>query len=703
MKGNVFLFIVILLGTVLSRAEVPEGKMVSHFDNPDYGGTVSASLVPETTADYWITATPESGYEFLYWADGETTNPRKMTFTDEERQARVTKKYYAVFAKTADIHVAKGQVTVSVVDMPSKTYSLSVAPLASAPCATLRQWTNGSTSNPVEYVEESGTMAPDMIIRELLYQRHDAANCYIQATPLTCGYTITAVPAPGYQFVKWTDDPSITSLTRTVAHSPQTYTAVFAQGVAVVEDQSFETIQNAIDNSGGQEVIILTDVVENITISSPVVIAGNGHEIGDITILNGGKLILSTALEANNLYLNATTGASSQLVNPALLTYAHAHIDIQLESNNTVASPDKWYAFAVPFDVDLQTGVHRASAPTTDLIYETDYLVWEYDGDLRAETGNGWIIMGGGTLSAGNFYMIGIDGTENKWRFTKTTNSTLSSVDWLTLHEFPSASITERGWNAVANPTLHFVDAAVQSGIYIAQVYENGADEANYKVKNLTAQSFVMASPFFIQTAGNDVLSFSSATHNDALLTPKRLDVPNFYSLHLGTLNNGEFSEYDVVYGTASADASNGYVIGKDVVKMLGEKSSSRTYPYPYMYINAYGLKLCAHDAPINAGNIEYHISVYAPESGTYLFRAAEGELLKNDMVVWSFSNGDCQMLLTKGINDGLIYRIKKSTPVATDLSEEAAAESPIKFIRENQLMIKVNGRLYNVQGERLE
>lgn len=631
-----------------------------------------------------VTATPNTGYEFVCWEDNSTDNPRTYTYNGGDFQLR------AVFGKTEDLHVQGGDVRAMVTDVAAPTYQLQAV---DGSCGTFVKWSNGSTTNPLAYIESDGTRKPTFSYTDYLWQTDNHEGGIIKVTPLSCGFTFEAIPNDGYHFAYWNEDKSTNPL-RDEDWIDQHWTAVFAQGAAAIKNGTvYASVQGAIDTDGDEPISMIESSDEDITVSKPVTLQGNGLSLRNLTIANGGDLTLANELTANNLYLNSTTGSSSQLRNANYLTYDAAFVDIHLDPVGA-ADPDKWYAFAVPFEVDVLNGVRRASEPDAECVNFTDYLIWEYDGTLRASNmENGWVKMTQGTLQPGRFYMIGVDGTQNTWRFAKKADATLGGDASVAMYEFAS-NIQNQGWNAVANSSLVYSNAATNGNITIAQVYANGAASERYDVKNFAEASFVMGSPFFIQTAGADQLNLTpvTAATQHTLYAPARTETAPYYKLQL--MQSGE--EKDIVYLTASEDAADEYVIGKDVLKMIGGNGN------PYLWVNGYGYRLCAQDVPMEGGVAEYSLSAYAPSAATYALQAGVGQLLYNDELVWDFANGPYELDLAKGINNGYTYRIGTIHTIPTAMEQAQNIVSASKFIHRGVLYIFHNGKLYNAQGQML-
>lgn len=666
------------------------------------GGIVRMTLSDTQVA---LTCTPNTGYTFQQWLDGNTDNPRLIDISEVAAVGATGRTYQAVFVNTAATTRPEGSVSVTVPTANVPTFTLTANPATSE--NHFYCWSNVlSTDNPLTYTESMGHVYPRFSGLQVIHQDGIGGTITYVVNGThgdnDYGFTLTPAPNSGFKFKQWEDNS--TSAVRTVSSANATYTATFEEvlGAYEVNGVTYTTAETAIaavETSQGQYPLVLTaTTADNLTVATKMTIQGDGNGIGDLTILNGGDLTLSSALTVDNLYLNATRGSSSQLRSESNLTYNDAYIDITLTPGTSTANDKLWYGVAVPFNVDIETGIRRANAPDVACKSNTDYLLWEYDGQMRADNmENGWVKKLTGTLTPGHFYMMGINGNCNTWRFQIANGATLGGSASLPMSEFTSASVVDAGWNAMANSTLTYASAAVEGGITIAQFYANGATTARYDVINFSESGFVMASPFFVQVAADDQLTLSPLTGSDTLYAPSRRSAaPEYYKLQLMQ----DDAQADVVYLTASEDAENEYVIGKDVMKMMGGNTNS------YLWTNAYGYRLCAQDARIIEGVAEYSLSMYAPAMATYSLALTamveEATLWKQEKQVWNFANGAYPVILNAGTTNGYVLRIGRG--IGTNLISPAGENQgePEKFIYRNTLFIRANGELYNAQGARM-
>lgn len=651
------------------------------------GGTVSVNNV--SGLNLTVIATANSGYAFQQWADGSTQNPRPYTHGGN---ASVDETLHAVFTRTQDVVQLDGTTSVAVANSSIPTFTLTAT---ESSCATFIGWVSGETTTEIDYRESDGTKIPMFSYgdHQILLDYDNNEGGTVTATPHTCGFTLNANPSAGWHFSHWTDDVSIPA-ERNVEYVANTYTAIFSLSAFKVGSTIYPTYAGAESAAVANSLPIelLDDVTGNITLSQDVRIDGNNHIVGNLTIPLGKKLTLTDNLQVNNLYLQSTTASSSQLVNKEYLTCTNAYVDITLEANESVASPDKWYAFSVPFQVAVESGIRRQSAPEAACVSGTDYLVWEYDGYLRAATGNGWTKMLGGTLEPGKFYMIGIDGTQNTWRFAKKSGSTLGGSNIVDLPAYPGSQI-DGGWNAIGNGTLQYATASIPE-IGFVQVYDNNM--STYLPKLLNATSFVVACPFFAQVEGANTMTLaaSNETNPSALYAQSRFAQieKNIYEVRLAKDKN-----YDILFISADDEASEAYQVGKDLLKM--GLNTNR----PQLFTMNAGTMLCVENRPFVNGAAEFPIYILAPQAGDYELTVSDGNrtvyLLENGVPIADITGSTYTLRLSRGMIMNYSLLIGERQNITTDIKEISDDTSVQKFIYNNQLYILRNKNIYNATG----
>lgn len=654
------------------------------------GGVVSAEQQDDMMT-FSVLATPNDYYEFLFWSDGETANPRTYAHNPLN-----DKTLHAVFGKSLDIHLSGGHTEVAVTDESATEYILTAVEDAS--CATFYRWSNGSTSRDNNYKESDGQVIPYFTHGEnaVIYDLDNHEGGSIKVEPTECGFVLTAHANPGYTFCNWEDGSR--SQTREVEYLEGTYTAYFGGYIAKVDEIPYGTLEDAVTAAeGGKTIILLDNTTQDMVVPYPIKIDGVGYSIGNLTILCNASVDVISPLHVNGIYLQTQTGSSAQLYHAdENLTYTNAYFDVILhESTNTNIIPR--YGFSLPFAVNAATGVSNADDNKT-LISGEDYLIWSYDGVLRSNTGNGWVKTLDGVLPSGRFYMLEIDAPQKTWRFRKEANAPLYGDVTLPLTAYTGSPI-DGGWNAIGNGLLHYANASI-NGIPFIQVYDN--IKQKYQVKMTNQTSFVVGCPFFAQVAGENTLVLSDATHS-ALFAPKKAEEED--SRHLCELRFGTEEDYDVAYITAAEDAQYQYEIGRDLLKM-GISTTS-----PGIWLNDYGHILCVQDAALSFNEAYYALSLFAPNAGQFTLTAlpnVDGDelyLTEGGSIVWNLTDSPCTLNMRKGTDNryGLILLASDNTSTPTGTGNLNSDSSPRKEMRNQILYIIRNGVEYNVLGGQMD
>ncbi len=188
-----------------------------------------------------ITATPNTGYHFSQWSDGNTDNPRTVTVTQNATYtAQFAINSYAVTVTSNNS--TRGSVTGSGSYTHNTTASITATPFYGY---HFTQWNDGNTENPrtiTVTAEATYTAQFDLNNYTVQALSSDAtigsvtgSGTYAYASTVV----VTAIPTAHYHFVQWTD--SITDNPRTFVVSKDTiFTAQFAidtHAITVVSDQ----------------------------------------------------------------------------------------------------------------------------------------------------------------------------------------------------------------------------------------------------------------------------------------------------------------------------------------------------------------------------------------------------------------------------------------------------------------------------------
>ncbi|MEV4999502.1 InlB B-repeat-containing protein [Nocardioides sp. LML1-1-1.1] len=206
------------------------------------GGSVSgpvAQTVEHGTDADTVTAVPDTGYRFVRWSDGSTTNPR--TDTNVTADLAVTAEF-AVLEHTltyaAGAHGSLGGTTPQTVQHGSDGTAVTAIP---ATGYHFVQWSDGSTTNPRTDTNVTADISVTAQFAITTYRLRYVAGAHGSIAGDddqtvdhgTDGTAVTAVPDTGYFFVRWSDGSTANPRTDTSVVADLSVTAVFDDAVAL--------------------------------------------------------------------------------------------------------------------------------------------------------------------------------------------------------------------------------------------------------------------------------------------------------------------------------------------------------------------------------------------------------------------------------------------------------------------------------------
>ena len=204
-----------------------------------------------------LTITPDEGYEFVKWSDGNTDNPRTIIVTEDiTLSAELELISYIVTLSCNESH---GTVTGSGTYNHGDTITL---------IATANEhyhfvkWSDGNTDNPRKYVVTSDAT----LTAEFTIDTHNvvvnASNCTVAGAG-THNYgdtiTLTITPDEGYEFVKWSDGN--TDNPRTIIVTEDITLGVELELMTYIVTVSCNEIHGVVSGSGTYkygETVVLT-------------------------------------------------------------------------------------------------------------------------------------------------------------------------------------------------------------------------------------------------------------------------------------------------------------------------------------------------------------------------------------------------------------------------------------------------------------
>ena len=436
---------------------------------------------------------------------------------------------------------------------------------------------------------------------------------------------------------------------------------------------------------------------------------------GDLHVEAGGQVILGNgALKVHDFILDASLGGldaeahnktamSGQVTNAEKIEkQGNAYFDLSFDPSGKISYG--WYDFTVPFEVNIAGGIYRINS-TSDkvMVCGTDFLIMEADEVNRANGGKGWRQFRTGVLKPGKLYTITFDDevNQNTFRFMWNGNGSLSNGETYNAQFAAGSEESLRGWNGMGNGMLRH---GYPKGNYKMQMYNHSTNTYDLVSGKNT---FAVGSAFFVQVnaAGEIDWEKAAATADRPLYAPSRVgyEVEEFcLSLRQEDAN----AAADVLYFSASEEATEAYVIGHDLLKM-GTPTDSKV---ARLWATKGGKKLCDVEAGLANNNAEAPLSIYAPQTGTYILSADEAPantslyLTYNGRVIWNLSYTPYTLDLTKGTTEG--YGIKLYVNrITTDIEEvQGDGAQCTKVLMDNKIyIIMPNGAMYDATGKKVQ
>lgn len=415
-------------------------------------------------------------------------------------------------------------------------------------------------------------------------------------------------------------------------------------------------------------------------------------EVGDLYMNEGAIINNSAEVTAQDLYFSSKAGKSNQIVDAAQLNVdGDFYFDYQLCDGDL--DPDYWYSVAVPFDVNVNEGVMLKNG--TQLVYRSDFEVWEYDTEKRAQTMlNGWKRLTGNKMQAGYAYLIGFNpGTPNTIRFKAAEGwkDNLFSGTTISVTSAEATDGTHSNWNGLANPTMRYIDVST-----LTQVFNNNTHGWDSYDPAALQFNFVVGTAFFVQTT--TAVTIGNIDHSGTYRAPKREDASMCaYAVRI-THNEATNFESQIIV-RASEDATGEYTQGHDMLTMNNATSNTAAMLWTENYG---GKRLSIEEAAWTNGTASYVLKVYAPANGTYNISVAEPKnnadlyLTKDGNIIWNLSMGEYTVDLNKGNNEGYgLMLVSKAPMVTTGVDNINASESGAQ-------KVIINEHVYILRGEKM-
>ena len=465
-------------------------------------------------------------------------------------------------------------------------------------------------------------------------------------------------------------------------------------------------------------ITIENDVTVTVKSGATLVI-GNGtpkslETYGNLHVENGGNVVLNdgASLILNDVILDAKLGitdenstiasSSGQITNESQLVVngdAYFRLTLDPSGQNTLG----WYDFVVPFPVDVIGGISIAEDSSAVMQFNVNYAVMDYNEAKNAQRGKHWNKFTG-TMLPGRAYTITLDETKpwNTVVFKKKAGEAVTGDRSFTTEYSGLGATKDNGWNGFGNGTLHHTELNVAPGTLI-QLYDHA--HRCYQPREAKDYTISVGLSFFMQFDGVETVNLLAAEGNGTNFRAPERAISNVEKFRLALTAEDAINPADYIWVSASEEATDEYVIGRDVLKMgsMNESTVAR------MWTTRAGMGLCSNEMPLVDNIAQCALGLYAPQARTYTIAVEEAPqdanlyLTYNDQVIWDLTLGAYTIDLAKGKTTGYGLRIEARAPqIATGIENAAVdSKSARKVMINNTLyVVTPEGEMYDITGK---
>jgi len=655
--------------------EPPTEYAVTFFD---YDGTTKLKPTGETPYMVAVGAMPaapanpsgkpatnEFTYVFDHWSPAleavSATSVKSYTAVYRE----VAKKYEIKFYNEAATSVLKTEnLTYGATPTPPKVTKESPA----AGHTYTLVWKTLDESATIENVTGAASYKPtyiDVVNRYTVTLRCNIPGACTFAGAGTYDYnssvSIVATPAEGYEFVKWQERSGGANLGSLNVTSDITLTAV-------VKETALPAPENLNVGTGTVDVPSATNYMDLTITSNGVDVSGQLTGAENITLYGNANFVLSNTFDKG-----------------------------------------KWYCIAVPWRVEVNGGIYLGNA-STPAVLGTDFEICYYDGAVRAAQGKVdacWVFMKDIStkkiLEPGRAYMIWLrKAGANKITFRKKVQEPLLTTG-TSVQEYPSATATDAGWNAIANPALFHAFVNAGSTGSAAQRYL--PDNDSYDWFELDDAKLVVGQPVYVQApAAKSIVVANGASYAPARRANAQT-VPTKYEVSLTASGASKYSDHISVQ--LNEKEKDTYVIGQDLVKFGVSAKVAQ------MWIERYDSKLCINTMMAENETTNFPMGIFAPKAGEYTISNQQSAISNEDYTlyltydgeaIWNLSEGAYTVTLQKGTDTHYGLRISAKVPQVATGVDEAVVDGKdavaTKVLISNQVFIIRGEKVYSIDGQ---
>ena len=416
--------------------------------------------------------------------------------------------------------------------------------------------------------------------------------------------------------------------------------------------------------------------------------------MSNLEIAADGTETLTEATEVKDLIITSNGTTSGQLIGAS---YLDIKGDAIFRLQKTMDAGE-WYAVAVPWQVDIRTGVY---AGNKRLNAGSQFYVIDFDASAYAggstNTLDYWKFLHQttNTMLPGKLYMIYLTSAQSSLDFRMKKGTSLITVK--TAVALTGGSGSRANWNAIANPALYTANLA--TGAIDVQKY-NGND--SYIADN--TENMIVGEPVFVQVNAAKNVTATVASGGSGMPAYRRAPqvetTDNRFVVDM--TRNNQLADRIIVQTTDEKEDK--YIIGQDLAK-FGVSSK-----VAQMWMERYDTKLCKNTLALYDDRAEYPLSIFAPVAGEYILSAEQQRgdatlyLIRDGEAIANLSEDSYTLMLENGNTYEYGLRVSAKAPQVATAIDEAVVDSKeataTKVLINNQVFIIRGERVYTVDGQ---
>ena len=446
-------------------------------------------------------------------------------------------------------------------------------------------------------------------------------------------------------------------------------------------------------NSGETNVSTLLNGA-NVTVhEGGTLVIDAAKTLNDLVIEEGGKIIADGVhqLTTGDFVISRGDAKSGQLIGTNVVS-SSLNIEIKLKDGDmdAVASRD-WYCISAPFDVALNGGFSWGDG--TPMVYNVDFQLFEYDGEKRANSGNGWKRVSGNKMNANKAHFIGFDderSNQNTIRL-KAMSTVIPTATSIALGTYPGDE-ANANWNGVANPTLHYVGLDKSVSLF-------DVENQIFNAYAYNEYSFVVGAPLFVQSTGS--INLSNEDYGQYYAPQRSREEDYSYCVRISKPEATRFDNQ--MYVRASENATNSFEQDHDMASLNGTTSARAAL----VWTENYNMRLAIQEAPLYNNTASYELGLSAPAAGEYVLSVTDEVantslyLTYNGSIMWDLSASPFTITLNQGVNYGYGLLMQVNAPhVATGVDNAEDNLNVKKIILNEHVYILRDGQLFDITGK---